>query len=115
MIKEAIGLGKDVVEAFENAKKALNAPETATVKQEVLEMPKGKTFGIFGKERPAKVRAFYEAPDPKPARPAKTDKTDKADKPARADRADKPERPPTASPSKSPKRSPPPPRQPSLP
>ncbi len=82
MIKEAIGTGKNVVEAFENAKLALNAPDTADVKQEVLEMPKGKTLGIFGKEKPAKVRAYYEAPDEKPAKPAKKDRPAQNDKPA---------------------------------
>ncbi len=80
MIKEAIGVGKTPEEAFENAKAALNAPFDADVKSEILEMPKKKTLGIFGKETPAKVRAYYEAPDPveapkpvkqAPAKPAK--------------------------------------------
>lgn len=80
MIKEAIGVGKTPEEALENAKAALNAPFEADVKFEVLEMPKKKTLGIFGKETPAKVRAYYEAPDPveapkpvkqAPAKPAK--------------------------------------------
>ncbi|HBL41224.1 MAG TPA: hypothetical protein DDY98_06505, partial [Ruminococcaceae bacterium] len=82
LIKEAIGTGKNVVEAFENAKLALNAPDTADVMQEVLEMPKSKTLGIFGKEKPAKVRAYYEAPDEKPARAAKKDRSAQTDKPA---------------------------------
>lgn len=74
MIKEAIGVGKTPEEAFENAKANLNAPFDADIKSEILEMPKKKTLGIFGKETPAKVRAYYEAPDPvetKPAKPAK--------------------------------------------
>lgn len=80
MIKEAIGVGKTPEEALENAKATLNAPFEADVKFEVLEMPKKKTLGIFGKETPAKVRAYYEAPDPveapkpvkqAPAKPAK--------------------------------------------
>ena len=80
MIKEAIGVGKTPEEAFENAKAALNAPFDADIKSEVLEMPKKKTLGIFGKETPAKVRAYFEAPDPveapkpvkqAPAKPAK--------------------------------------------
>ncbi|MBR6619813.1 MAG: KH domain-containing protein [Clostridia bacterium] len=80
MIKEAIGVGKTPEEALENAKTTLNAPFEADVKFEVLEMPKKKTLGIFGKETPAKVRAYYEAPDPveapkpvkqAPAKPAK--------------------------------------------
>ncbi len=64
MIKEAIGVGKTPEEAYENAKASLNAPFEADVKSEILEMPKKKTLGIFGKETPAKVRAYYEAPDP---------------------------------------------------
>lgn len=80
MIKEAIGVGKTPEEALENAKATLNAPFEADVKFEVLEMPKKKTLGIFGKETPAKVRAYFEAPDPveapkpvkqAPAKPAK--------------------------------------------
>lgn len=70
MIKEAIGTGKTPEEALENAKAALNAPFEADVKFETLELPTKKTFGIFGKERPAKVRAFYEMPDPKPEKAA---------------------------------------------
>ncbi|MBQ3604478.1 MAG: KH domain-containing protein [Clostridia bacterium] len=76
MIKEAIGVGKTPEEALENAKATLNAPFEADVKFEVLEMPKKKTLGIFGKETPAKVRAYYEAPDPveapKPVKQAPT-------------------------------------------
>ena len=64
MIKEAIGVGKTPEEALENAKVVLDAPFEADVKFEILEMPKKKTLGIFGKEVPAKVRAYYEAPDP---------------------------------------------------
>ncbi len=71
MIKEAIGVGKTPEEALESAKVALNAPFEADVKFEVLEMPKKKTLGIFGKEVPAKVRAYYEAPDPVEPKPAK--------------------------------------------
>ncbi|MBR3095192.1 MAG: KH domain-containing protein, partial [Clostridia bacterium] len=104
-------MGKDVVEAFENAKIALNAPETATVQQEVLELPKGKTFGIFGKERPAKVRAFYEVPDEKPARPAKSERPQRSEKPApkankpqkndKPEKAEKAEKPAAPKPAKS--------------
>ncbi len=62
MIKEAIGTGASVEEAIDAAKAALNAPEDADVLTEVLELPKKKTFGIFG-GAPAKVRAYYEAPE----------------------------------------------------
>ena len=84
MIKEAIGVGKTPEEALENAKVVLDAPFEADVKFEVLEMPKKKTLGIFGKETPAKVKAFYESPDEQPAaKPAaKPAKEKKAEKPA---------------------------------
>ena len=59
MIKEAIGTGATVEEAFENAKLSLAAPEDAEIQQEILELPKKKTLGLFGGS-PAKVRAFYE-------------------------------------------------------
>ncbi len=62
MIKEAIGTGASVEEALEAAKAALNAPEEADVLTEILELPKKKTFGLFG-GAPAKARAYYEAPD----------------------------------------------------
>ena len=86
MIKEAIGIGKTVDEARENASVQLNAPFEADVQFTVVEMPKKKTFGIFGKETPAKVKAFYEIPDEKPAaKPAeKPAKEKKANKPAPA-------------------------------
>lgn len=59
LIKEAIGVGATVEEAFENAKTALAAPEDVEIRQEVIELPKKKTLGLFGGS-PAKVRAFYE-------------------------------------------------------
>ena len=59
LIKEAIGTGATVEEAFENAKAALAAPEDVEIRQEILELPKKKTFGLFGGS-PAKVKAFYE-------------------------------------------------------
>ena len=59
MIKEAIGTGVTIEEAFENAKLLLNAPEDAEIQQEVVELPKKKTLGLFGGS-PAKVKAFYE-------------------------------------------------------
>lgn len=80
MIREAIGIGKTVDEAYENAKVQLNAPFEADVQFTVIEQPKKKAFGIFGKETPAKVKAFYEIPDEQPA--AKPAKEKKADKPA---------------------------------
>ncbi|MBQ5823385.1 MAG: KH domain-containing protein [Clostridia bacterium] len=90
MIKEAIGIGKTVDEAYENAKVQLNAPFEADVQFTIVEQPKKKAFGIFGKETPAKVKAFYEIPDEKPAaKPAaKPAKEKKASKPAPAPKAE---------------------------
>ncbi len=88
MIKEAIGTGKTPEEALAAAKALLNAPFEADVKFEVIEMPKKKTLGIFGKETPAKVKAYYEAPDPveeKAAKPTRAEKPAKAAKAAKAE------------------------------
>jgi spoIIIJ-associated protein len=84
LIREAIGIGKTVDEARENAATQLSAPFEADVKFEVVEMPKKKAFGIFGKETPAKVKAFYEIPDEQPVAKAahKVTKEKKAEKPA---------------------------------
>ncbi len=79
MIREAIGIGKTVDEAYENAKVQLNAPFEADVQFTVIEQPKKKAFGIFGKETPAKVKAFYEIPDEQPAaKPVKEKKAEKS-------------------------------------
>ena len=62
MIKEAFGTGATLDEAKDAALKALEAPEDADVKYEVIERPKAKVLGIFGGS-PAKMRAFYEFED----------------------------------------------------
>ena len=62
MIKEAFGTGATLDEAKDAALKALEAPEDADVKYEVIERPKSKVLGIFGGS-PAKMRAFYEFED----------------------------------------------------
>lgn len=64
MLKEAISTGATIEEAKAAALSELNAPESADIKIEVLEMPVKKTFGLFG-GNPAKVRVSYEAPEPK--------------------------------------------------
>lgn len=64
MIKEAIGTGATLDEAKEAALKALEAPEDADIKYEVLERPQKKVLGLFGGS-PAKVKAFYEYEEPK--------------------------------------------------
>ena len=78
MIHEAIATGATIEEAQENAKKALNAPESADVRTEILAMPTKKVLGLFGGS-PAKARAYYETPDApapkeKKAAPAKAEK-----------------------------------------
>ena len=61
MIKEITAVGKDILEAKENARAALGVGELEDVQFEVLD---GGTKGIFGLfSRPAKVRAFIELPD----------------------------------------------------
>lgn len=64
MIKEAIGTGATLDEAKEAALKALEAPEDADIKYEVLERPQKKVLGLFGGS-PAKVKACYEYEEPK--------------------------------------------------
>ncbi len=59
MIKEFIGIGKTIDAATQAAKAGLNAPLTADVHIEVVEMPKSKILGIFG-GRDAKVKASYD-------------------------------------------------------
>jgi len=89
MIHEAIATGATIEEAQENAKKALNAPESADVRTEILAMPTKKVLGLFGGS-PAKARAYYEAPDApapkeKKAAPAKAEKKEAPKAPAKAE------------------------------
>ena len=61
MIKEITAVGKDIIEAKENARAALGASELDDVQFEIID---GGTKGILGLfSRPAKVRAFIELPD----------------------------------------------------
>lgn len=62
MIKEAIGTAATIDEAILKAKAALNAPEDADVKIDVLVQPQKKILGLFGGSD-AKVKAYYEAAD----------------------------------------------------
>lgn len=62
MIKEAFATGATIEEAVANANAALNAPENAEVKNEIIERPQKKILGLFG-GTPAKVRAYYEYED----------------------------------------------------
>ena len=64
MVKEITAVGKDILEAQENARAALGAGELEDVQFEVLD---AGTKGFFGfMSRPAKVRAYVELPDNAP-------------------------------------------------
>ena len=66
MIKEITAVGKDIIEAKDNARIALGAGELDDVQFEIID---GGTKGILGLfSRPAKVRAFIELPDQKEKR-----------------------------------------------
>ena len=66
MIKEITAVGKDILEAKENARVALGAGELDDVQFEVVD---GGTKGILGLfARPAKVRAYIELPEPQEKR-----------------------------------------------
>ena len=89
MIHEATGTGATIEEAQENARKALNAPESADVRTEILAMPTKKVLGLFGGS-PAKARAYYETPDApapkeKKSAPAKAEKKEAVKAPAKAE------------------------------
>ena len=62
MIKEVTAVGKDILEAKENARIALGAGDLADVQFEIVDSGSKGIFGIIG-VRPAKVRAFVELPD----------------------------------------------------
>ena len=100
MIKEYIGEGTDLLEATAAAKEGLIATlglkDDDNINIEIISEYKKKTLGLFGGSM-AKVRAFIELPDPKPAKkPAKkTEKKapQKADEPKKAEKkADEPKK-----------------------
>ena len=62
MIKEVTAVGKDILEAKENARVALGAGELDDVQFEIIDAGSKGIFGIIG-VRSAKVRAFIELPD----------------------------------------------------
>jgi len=64
MIKEVTAIGKDVIEAKENARIALGADPLDDVKFEILHAGSRGIFGIIG-VKPAQVRAYIELPDVK--------------------------------------------------
>ncbi len=67
MIKEYIGQGESLEEATNRAIEGLDAGIDADVQIEVISEYKKKTLGLFGGSL-AKVRAYVELPDPKPAK-----------------------------------------------
>ena len=75
MIKEVTAVGKDILEAQENARIALGAGDLADVQFEIVDAGSKGIFGIIG-VRPAKVRAFVELPDA-------TEKRQRNDRPKR--------------------------------
>ena len=75
MIKEVTAVGKDILEAQENARIALGAGDLADVQFEIVDAGSKGIFGIIG-VRPAKVRAFVELPDT-------TEKRQRNDRPKR--------------------------------
>ncbi len=80
MIKEYIGQGESLEEATNAAIEGLGADVDADVQIEVISEFKKKTLGLFGGSL-AKVRAYIELPDPKPAKKSqKKQNTPKAEK-----------------------------------
>lgn len=89
IIKEAIGTGRTVSEAQENARDQLSVGLDEEVQFEIISDFKKKVLGIFGGSE-ARVRAYVEGPDPAP----KKEKALKQDKNFKKnDRRDKKEEP----------------------
>lgn len=117
MLKEFEGRGKTLEEARNAALIGLNAPASADVHVEVVQMPKKKVLGLFGGSD-AVVKVSYDdgkrekKPQPRreaPAQPKKqaqrSDKPQKAEKQSapRAAKADKPRAPKADKPARAPK------------
>ena len=88
MIIEQIGYGSSFEEAYEKAKELLAAPDEAELHHEIIQEAKKKLFGL--RTEPAKVKVWYEIPDPKPERPAKKEapaKPERGERPAKKEAA----------------------------
>ena len=95
MVKEITAVGKDILEAKENARAALGVGELEDVQFEIID---AGTKGFFGfMSRPARVRAFIEMPDP-------VERHKRHDKPAREKAAESSEPRSEAAPKKKKKR-----------
>ena len=68
MIKEVTAVGKDILEAKENARAALGAGELDDVQFEIIHAGSKGIFGIIG-VKAAQVRAFIELPDAQEKKP----------------------------------------------
>ncbi len=85
MIKEAIGFGATVEEAYEEAKNNLCDLLLGTkyneedIEYDVLSTPKKKTLGLFGGAK-AEVKAYITLPDEKKTEKPKKEKTQKTEK-----------------------------------
>ncbi len=96
MIKEITAVGKDILEAKENASAALGAGELEDVQFEIID---AGTKGFFGfMSRPAKVRAYIELPDAAPQRrperkkPERREESKRENNHAKQKKNNKPER-----------------------
>ena len=99
MIKEIIAMGKDVMEAKENAKVALGVGPLDDVNFEILHAGSKGIFGIIGVKK-AQVKAWIELPDvqekkqrtPRPERKAEDEVAPKTEENVNNSVQDKPER-----------------------
>ena len=99
MIKEIIAMGKDVIEAKENAKIALGVGPLDDVNFEILHAGSKGIFGIIGVKK-AQVKAWIELPDvqekkqkaPRPERKPEVEVTEKTEENANNSVQEKPER-----------------------
>ena len=117
MLKEFEGRGKTLEEARNTALIGLNAPASADVHVEVVQMPKKKVLGLFGGsdavvkvsyddgKREKKSQPRREAPAQPKKQAQRSDKPQKAEKQSapRAAKADKPRAPKADKPARAPK------------
>ena len=86
IIKEAIGTGRTVSEAQENARGQLSVGLDDEVQFEIISDYKKKVLGLFGGSE-AKVRAYVEGPDPAPKKEKAQKQDNKSKKNDRRDDA----------------------------